>query len=233
MTMPDEKTILSRMTALVDHWEAAHDRRAIFLGCYRLMTRNMLDAIEAGRFQDDVWVAQLLHRFADYYFAALDRFDQDSPDTPAVWRLAFDATHDEGVTTLQHLLLGVNAHINFDLVFALYDQLAPEWAILSAEQRAQRHADHELVNRIIGETVDAVQDQVIDRHSPWFDFVDKLLGPVDEWLTSRLISHWREEVWENAIRYLVLTVPQDRAALRQHIEQQAVRLANDMLKIRS
>ena len=73
---------------------------------------------------------------------------------------------------------------------------------MSAEQRVQRHADHELVNRIIGETVDAVQDQIIDRHSPWFDFVDKLLGPVDEWLTSRLISHWREEVWDNAVRYL-------------------------------
>jgi hypothetical protein len=230
---PEEKPIVAHMTTLVDQWEAAHDRRAVFLGCYHLMTRNMLDAIEADRFQDDVWVSRLLHHFADYYFAALDRFDQNSPDTPAVWRLAFDATRDEDVTTLQHLLLGVNAHINFDLVFALYDQLAPEWAVLSAEQRAQRHADHELVNRIIGETVDAVQDQVIDRHSPWFDYVDKLLGPVDEWLTSRLISHWREEVWNHAVRYLELTTPEEREALRQNIEQQAVRLDGDILTIKS
>jgi hypothetical protein len=229
----EEQAVLARMTALVDHWEGAQDRRAIFLGCYRLLTLNMLDAIEAGRFQDDAWVARLLQGFAGYYFAALDRFDQNNPDTPAVWRLAFDATRDADVTTLQHLLLGVNAHINFDLVFALYDQLAPEWDGLSAEQRALRHADHELVNRIIGETVDAVQDQVIDRHSPWFDFVDKLLGPVDEWLTSHLISHWREEVWVNAIRYLELTTPEERAVLRQHIQQQALRLGNDMLKIRS
>jgi hypothetical protein len=232
--MTSEKPpVLIRMSALVDQWEAAHDRRAIFLGCYQLMTRNMLDAIDAGRFQDDVWVARLLHCFADYYFAALDRFEQNSPDTPAVWQLAFNATRDEDVTTLQHLLLGVNAHINFDLIFALYDQLAPEWDSLSVEQRAQRHADHELVNRIIGETVDTVQDQVIERHSPWFEWVDKLLGPVDEWLTSQLISRWREEVWNHAVNYLELTTPDEREALRQRIEQQAVRLGTEMLQFRS
>ncbi|HTP10506.1 MAG TPA: DUF5995 family protein, partial [Anaerolineae bacterium] len=117
MMMPEEKPVLSRMTTLVDQWEAAHDRRAIFLGCYRLMTRNMLDAIEAGRFHDGAWVARLLERFADYYFAALERFEQDESSAPVVWKLAFDATRDEKVMTLQHLLLGVNAHINHDLVF--------------------------------------------------------------------------------------------------------------------
>jgi len=231
--MNNQRPVLIRMTTLVDQWEAAHDRRAIFLGCYRLMTSNMLDAIEAGRFQDAVWVSSLLHRFADYYFDALACYEQRRPDAPVVWQLAFDVTRDEDVTTLQHLLLGVNAHINFDLVFTLVDQLAPEWAELTDERRAQRHADHTLVNRIIGETVDAVQDQVIDRHSPWYDFVDKLLGPVDEWLTSRLISRWREEVWENAVCYLEAATPAERAALRQRIEQQALRLGSDMLKIRS
>jgi len=231
--MPEEQPVLTRMTALVDRWEAAHDRRAIFLGCYRLMTRNMLDAIAAGRFQDDVWVSNLLHHFAAYYFDALADYDQRRADTPAVWQLAFDATRDEDVTTLQHLLLGVNAHINFDLVFTLVDQLSPEWAELTDEHRERRHADHTLVNQIIGETVDAVQDQVIDRHSPWYDFVDKLLGPIDEWLTSRLISHWREEVWENAICYLELATPEEREALRQRIERQAMQLGTDMLKIRS
>jgi Family of unknown function (DUF5995) len=231
--MPEEQSVLIRMTNLVEQWEAAYDRRAIFLGCYRLMTHNMLDAIAAGRFHDGAWVARLLERFADYYFVALDRFELGEPNTPPMWKLAFDATRDEDVTTLQHLLLGVNAHINFDLVFSLNDLLQPEWAAATPEQRAQRHADHELVNRIIGETVDAVQDQVVEQYSPWVEIFDKLLGPVDEWLTSRLISHWREEVWENAVRYLEAATPEEREALRQHTEQHAMRLGNDMLKIRS
>jgi hypothetical protein len=229
--MPEEQPVLTRMTALVDQWEATHDRRAIFLGCYRLMTRNMLDAIEAGRFHDGEWVSRLLERFTTYYFTALERFEQDGL-TPPTWKLAFDATRDENVTTLQHLLLGVNAHINFDLVFSLYDLLQPEWIELTPEQREARHADHEMVNRIIGETTDAVQDQVIELFSPWTEFLDKMLGPVDEWLTSHLISHWREEVWENAVRYLEAAT-EEREALRQQIEHQAMRLGTDMLKIRS
>src|SRR5512139_1823070 len=103
--MPEEQPVLIRMTNLVEQWEAAQDRRAIFLGCYRLMTHNMLDAIDAGRFHDGTWVARLLERFADYYFVALERFEQDEASTPPVWKLAFDATRDENVMTLQHLLL--------------------------------------------------------------------------------------------------------------------------------
>ncbi len=228
-----ESPVLHRMTTLVDQWEAAHDRRAIFLGCYRLMTRNMLDGIEAGRFHDGAWVSRLLERFADYYFVALDHFEQDKTSTPAVWKLAFDAARDEKVMTLQHLLLGVNAHINHDLVFSLYDLLESEWAAASPEQRAKRHADHEMVNHIIGETTDAVQDQVVEQFSPWVEFFDKVLGPVDEWMTSQLLSHWREEVWDHAVRYLELATPEERAELRAHIEQHAMRLGHDMLKIRS
>jgi hypothetical protein len=231
--MPEEQAVLMRMTALIEQWDAAHDRRAIFLGCYRLMTRNMLDAIAEERFHDNAWVNRLLHRFADYYFVALGRFEQDEASAPPVWKLAFDATRDENVMTLQHLLLGVNAHINYDLIFSLCDLLQPEWAELTVEQRAQRHADHELVNRIIGETVDAVQDQVIERFSPWVEFFDKMLGPLDEWLTSQLLSHWREEVWETAVRYVEAVTPEERAALRQHVEQQAMRVGTDMLRIRS
>src|SRR5512135_1620771 len=102
----EEKTIPAHMTTLVDQWEAARDRRAIFLGCYRLMTGNMLDAIDAGRFHDGVWVSRLLRRFTDYYFDALRLYDQNSPATSPIWKLAHDATRDDEVTTLQHLLLG-------------------------------------------------------------------------------------------------------------------------------
>ena len=231
--MTKDQPTLAQMTTLCEQWEAAHDRRAIFLGCYRLMTRNMLDAIEAERFHDGVWVSHLLERFAHYYFAALERFEQDPPDTPPVWKLAFDATHNKEVMTLQHLLLGVNAHINFDLIFSLYDLLHDEWAALTPEQREQRHADHELVNRIIGETTDEVQDTVVERLSPWTNLLDVLLGPMDEWLTSKLISHWREDVWETAVRYVEVADEETRADLRRHIEESAMERGKLMLKIRS
>lgn len=223
--------VLQRMSSLVTEWEQAHDRRSIFLGCYQLMTANMLGAIEQARFHDDEWVSNLLHRFAKYYFDALELYNLHSDETPQVWRLAHNATRQEKVMTLQHLMLGVNAHINYDLVFTLHDMLAPEWNDLSTEQRQQRLSDHTLVNKIIGETIDTVQDQVIDQHSPWFSLVDKLLGPTDEWLTSRLIAHWRKEVWTNAIEYVELHDRQARLAFQQKIEASAMRRGNEFLEL--
>ncbi len=74
--------VLQQMNEYVQQWEAARDRRSIFLGCYAMMTGNMLDALEAGRFADDVWVAHLLEHFAEYYFNALTQYEARQPETP-------------------------------------------------------------------------------------------------------------------------------------------------------
>jgi hypothetical protein len=228
MTTPD-RSVLIRMGNNVQQWEAAHDRRGIFLGCYALMTGNMLDALDAGRFADDAWVARLLQRFAEYYFDALELYEARQPATPRVWQLAHETALRENVMTVQQLLIGVNAHINYDLVFAVAELLSPEWETLTAEQRDQRRADYDLVNAIIGETIDRVQDQILEARSPWLDLVDRLLGPVDEWLISEIIMRWRDEVWREAVRYVQTATPDEREALRHHVEREALQLGRAIL----
>lgn len=217
------------MQALVEQWEQAGDRRADFLACYRLMTANMLAAIEAGEFHDAGWVAALLEHFAEYYFVALDDYAAGSAGTPVVWRFTFDTATQGEVLVLQNLLLGINAHINYDLVLALVDLLDPEWGSLTPERRQLRYEDHHHVNAIIGRTVDSVQDQVVDPSLPAMRLVDALLGPVDEWLASRLISSWRESVWNAATEMLDSTLREERAALREQIEADALRRAQVIL----
>ena len=124
--MSGEDSVINRMQAYIDAWEKAGDRRAIFLSCYELMTRNMLAAIGAGDFEDWAWVYALLERFAEYYFAALDAYEREQT-IPVVWKLAFNAAQRPMSHVLQDLILGVNAHINYDLAFALADMLTPEW----------------------------------------------------------------------------------------------------------
>ena len=137
-------------------------------------------------------------------------------------------TRDE-LSVLQHLLLGVNAHINYDLALALRDLLAPEWAALSPGEVRQRYEDHLLVNQIIAETIDAVQDEVVERYVPAMDLVDKLLGPVDEWATARVISKWRDEVWENALALLAAENEQAEMQIREKLEQRSLQLARIFL----
>jgi hypothetical protein len=62
---------------------------------------------------------------------------------------------------------------------------------------------------------------------PWsaiFAIVDKLLGPLDELLVSGLIRQWRETVWQNATNLLEAKHDQERMALLQDVEEEALKL---------
>ncbi len=214
--------VIARMQAIVRGWEEAADRRAVFLTCYMMMTENMQTAVAQGEFVDCDWVDRLLCHFAGYYFVALDAYQRDRASAPKVWQLAHDAALEGRELALQQLLLGVNAHINYDLVLTLADLLETEWAELSDEARRRRYADYCHVNAIIGRTIDAVQDQVLDPVMPVMEWVDRLFGGLDEKLISRIITDWRESVWEHAAHLLDTHDPAMRAVLVQRVEDEAL-----------
>ena len=229
--MSEKMTVTQRMDVLLGRWEEQQDRRASFLGCYSLMTRNMLKAIEAGRFNDEQWVARLLHLFAEYYFSALDKYEASKQEAPAVWRFVHDQTCGCSLNVIQDLLLGINAHINYDLVFTLYDMLAPEWETLTAEQRQARYQDHQTVNKVIAETIDTVQDSIIEVRSPWLDIVDRVFGRLDELLLSRLISSWRDNVWDDAVRLVETRDPRQQDEIRRQVEVRVMHRARQLVEI--
>jgi len=182
----------------------------------------MLVAIERQEFNDPTWVNRLLQRFANYYFVALDAYQLSPTSSPRVWQLAHNSAKNPQVTSLQNLLLGVNAHINYDLVFTLVDLLQPEWTGLSPSQRSSRYADHCQVNTVIGRTIDAAQDQVLEPGMPLMNWIDTLLGPLDEFLISRLITRWRESVCQNATCLLDTQEAGNQARLIGEIEAEAL-----------
>lgn len=223
--MPVSRQIISKMENLAQEWEEALDKRAIFLRCYCMMTGNMLTAIEQSRFHDNEWVGKLLHRFADYYFDALACFDCGEP-VPLVWKAVHNASSQANLHTLQHLLLGVNAHINFDLVLTLYELLEPEWKNLSPDDQLHRYQDHYLVNQIIKETIDQVQDEIVEQYSPSMDLVDKAMGRLDEWLLGNLITRWREGVWENTQQMMNCSNEEQKKAFVAQLEKDVLQRAN-------
>jgi hypothetical protein len=214
---------LGRMEALLGPWEEAGDPRAVFLACYRLMTLNMLEAVERNAFHDPEWVERLVHHFADYYFRAVDQWEGGSPDTPAVWRLAFRAARQPATPPLRQLLLGVNAHINYDLIFTLTDLLRDEWPSLGPAGRMARRADHRRVNGVIHRSVDAVQDTVLEPRQPFLATVDAALCRLDEWVVARLIRGWRETVWRRSVALLDADCAERYAGLCCRCESEALR----------
>jgi hypothetical protein len=219
----DAPLAITRMQSLLDQWEPLSDLRSIFLSCYTMMTRNMLRSIQAGGFHDPIWVNQLLEHFAGYYFNALNSHDNEADSCPAVWKVTLKTAKNNSARAVQHLLLGVNAHINYDLVLALCDMLEHEWDNLSSKERALRYSDHCRINQIIADTIDEVQDLVLERYSPPMDIVDKAFGRLDEWLISRLLTRWRDQVWSLAVQWLESSSSEERYVLIQQVEAVSLR----------
>lgn len=167
-----------------------------------MMSHAMHEAINRGQFYHAAWVSQLLLRFSAYYFDALARYDQHPESSPLVWRQVHDASKDPEINVTQNLLLGVNAHINYDLPLALYDCLAESWSQLTETHKQTLKEDHELVNKIIAQTIDSVQDSIVNPSSWSMAALDLIMCRVDEWLLSKLISSWRNEVWEVNLQLL-------------------------------
>ena len=218
-------TITQRMQQHLERWQKTADQRSDFLRCYQIMTENMLTANEAGEFNDPEWVYSLLHQFAEYYFDALDSYDQGRPDTPQVWRLAFDSARQPDSQALQNLLLGINAHINYDLIFTLVDMLNPDWQTLSVDERQGRYDDHCHINTVISRTIDTVQETIIEIDLPLMHLFDEVFGKTDEWFVSRMITRWRDEVWEYARLLLDNPDPDESRMICEEIENQALHRA--------
>lgn len=212
--------LITRMQSQVEAWEATGDDRAIFLTCYAMMTENMLRTIGDHGFTDGVWVQLLTHRFADYYFDALACYENQGK--PPVWTFTFETACADQTHVLQNLLLGVNAHICYDLIFAVADSIPDPWADLPADLRSQRYTDYCHVNHVIGQTLDAVQDQVVEKYDRRMEVVDASFGRLDEWMIHTLITRWREQVWEQALAYMQ-AAPSAKPALKQAYTEQAER----------
>jgi hypothetical protein len=93
---------------------------------------------------------------------------------------------------LQHLLLGMNAHINFDLPIATV--ASANGAGLSSLQ-----GDFDIINDILAAMLDEVQDAVND-FSPLLDLLDRVGGRTDEELCTFSIVTARDEAWHEAVR---------------------------------
>ncbi|MEX2393712.1 MAG: DUF5995 family protein, partial [Actinomycetota bacterium] len=101
---------------------------------------------------------------------------------------------------LQHLMLGMNAHINFDLGISAA-QISEQSSLDDVEQ------DFNEINTILAELLGDVQ-QRLGSVSPWMRILDFVGGRKDEVIVNFSMRHARDAAWGVAQRY----VPLDAAA---------------------
>lgn len=110
--------IIARLERIIDDALRGQRRIGYFAALYERVTSNVRRALVAGDvFRDNPRMERLDVIFAERFLAAWDAYS-DGREPTASWRVAFKWLDDPGPLVVQHLMLGMNAHINLDLGIA-------------------------------------------------------------------------------------------------------------------
>jgi hypothetical protein len=187
--------LIKRMTELLEPMEAANDPKRIFHATYLRTTIAVAEQIKRpGGFADPQWTERWDVAFADLYLEALEQL-QAGEQPPRPWAVAFGARH--GLPVLNRLLLGMNAHINYDLPQALLAVITDE-EFDDTELIGRREADHKAIDDILASRVSAEGDELVSLYGPG-TLLDRLLTPLNQSGTRRFLREARQKVWANAI----------------------------------
>jgi len=187
--------LIARMEALVAELDAEGDPGRYFLATYTRTTRAVADALDDGRFEDPAWVEAWDVVFADLYLDALRDHRRDPASAPRPWRIAFEA--DPALHPVAHVLLGMSAHINYDLPQALIAVVPPE-AVDDALLMDRRRRDHERIDGLLAERVSA-EDVELKKVGTARSALDLLMTPLNRAASRRFLREARIKVWHNTL----------------------------------
>jgi hypothetical protein len=165
---------------------AADDARGYFPAMYARVTREVENAAATGRFANGSRMEEFARAFAGWY----PTLRHGDVPVAGCWRAAFDVAGDQRLMIVQHLLLGINAHVNHDLPQVVVES-APRGSDLS-----ELRSDFDAVNDILADSLPTVL---------------RSLGTVSRWVNTAAVFGGRQlfdfslqvarrRAWDAAVR---------------------------------
>jgi hypothetical protein len=215
--------VVRAMEGLEHHFHQRRDLRGVFATGYLEITRAIHRNLAGNLFLDAAWSTRYLVAFANLYRLALLDYEEGRTDrVPKSWRISFDAARAGTGLVIQHLVLGINAHINHDLAIALVQVgIDPD--------RPRRYADHLRINQILEGATARMKQRVASMYAPVLHRLDRLAGRLDDDLTNFSIPKAREHAWTFAVALAAARDEAERALLRRMLDDQAAVIARLVL----
>jgi hypothetical protein len=180
---------LAGMDEIIARARADGDRRGYFAVLYRKVTAKVKEGVEAGFFDDAERMVRLDCLFADRYLDAVAAADAGGTPTGS-WALTFDTAGRWRPLILQHLLVGINAHINLDLGIAAA-RCSP------GDELPGLRGDYDRINAILASMTATVQTD-LQRVSPWLHWLDRFGARTSSELIRFSIVTARAGAWRFA-----------------------------------
>lgn len=182
--------VVTCLDAIIEECRQRNSRTGYFACLYRKMTIAIQQAIAHNEFEDGIRMEKLDVAFANRYLEAYTQFREGHKPTIS-WQTAFDAADNDRLTVLQHLLLGINAHINLDLGIAAAQISTPETIGALAN-------DFNKVNLVIGSLFAEVQSGLAKISFP-MHFIRKINPEKTNAVLNFSIGKARQTAWGNAL----------------------------------
>jgi len=144
--------VIVALESIVAECSLQKSRAGYFAALYLKVTKAVKQAIDKQQFPDGSQLEKLDVVFANRYLAAYHQWKNNKqPSGP--WQVAFnEVEHGSGII-LQHLLLGINAHINFDLGIATV-------VVCGGKPIDSLRADFDAINLIIASLTNEVLSEL-------------------------------------------------------------------------
>jgi hypothetical protein len=178
--------IIERLEAIVADCIARQDRLGYFAALYNRVTIAVKEGIAKGAFDDGARMERLDVLFANRYLAAYDAYRAGELPSTA-WFKAFNAAQGDDHIVLQHLLAGMNAHINLDLGIAAA-RVAAGSALPGLEP------DFDRINALLAGLTPGVE-QELDGVSPVFGELTRLAPRLELKMVGFSMQKARDTAW--------------------------------------
>lgn len=172
-------------------WSKENQSPVGYFACtYRIMTAQVLKGIQQKKFEDNPRMTLLDLAFAQRYLEAWDNYSKGKKCTQS-WYIAFEAAKNKNLLILQHIFLGMNAHINLDLGISAS-------SVMPYRKINPLKKDFENINNVIASINQKVQDSLNKICYP-VELIDKISNGKDNIVLDFAISKARDTSWATAV----------------------------------
>lgn len=185
-TIDDVITILGD---IIKQSETNNNPLGYFAALYRKVTIKVKEGIENDFFEDGPRMEKLDIIFASRYLDAYFNY-QENKEVTVSWKKAFNLSKKYWPIVLQHLLVGMNAHINLDLGIAAAQ-------VSEGENLEDLKGDFDKINEILSSLVKDVENDLADIW-PTLRKILKWTRKVDDFLVDFSMELARDGAWKFA-----------------------------------
>ena len=212
--------VVAQMENIMSQASSQKSPLGYFAGMYRLVTLTVAKGAEANEFEDNERMIRLVISFANRYLKAYDAY-QNGENLSLAWWDAFMAAETKGLLILQHLFLGMNAHIHLDLGFSAAE-VCRDCGIDSLEK------DFLKINVVLFNLINEVQDRLA-AVSPVMHWIDFLGGDRDEKLAGFSLVKARDAAWKIA-RTAAKMPEEERESYERLVDKRTSRIARIIVR---